>query len=129
MLLSKIHRLLSVQVMSVLVYSFVVMSKAWLLIHLKVPSITRVEGLVIANAHCFLDIVNCHSEHLVLIGLFPPLVVHGCITHLAICDNPVSAFTCQDEAPLQTSVVIDVWVDRRLSNDRRCVVLVAHECP
>ena len=40
MLSSKIQRLLSVQVMSVLVCSFVLILKAWLLIRLKVPSIT-----------------------------------------------------------------------------------------
>ena len=37
---SMIHRLLSVQVMSVLVCSFVLILKAWLLIRLKLPSIT-----------------------------------------------------------------------------------------
>ena len=37
---SKIHRLLSVQIMSVLVCSFVLILKAWLLMRLKLPSIT-----------------------------------------------------------------------------------------
>ena len=40
MLPSKIHRLLSVQVMNVLVCSFVLILKAWLLMRLKLPSIT-----------------------------------------------------------------------------------------
>ena len=60
--------------------------------------------------NCFLDIVNCHPEHLVLVGLFPSLVVHGCIVYLTIRDNLVSAFTSQNETPLQASVVIDVRV-------------------
>ena len=72
--------------------------------------------------------MNCYSEHLVLVGLFPPLVVHGCIAHLANCDYLVSAFTGQNEIPLQASVVIDIRVDNCASKGQRCMMFVTHEC-
>ena len=46
-----------------------------------------------------------HSEYFVLVGLFPPLVVHGCIVNLAIRDNP---FTGQKwDTVADIGVVID----------------------
>ena len=90
---------------------------------------TRVEGCIVANVHRLLHFVNSHSEHLVLIGLLPPLVVHTRIAHLAIRDDLMSAFTGQNKSPLQASVVIDIGVNRCLSNDERSQVLVSYECP
>ena len=73
--------------------------------------------------------MNGHSEYLVLVGLLLPFVVHGCIANLAIRDDLVSAFTRQNEAPLQASVIIDVRVDDCASDDERCGMLVSYECP
>ena len=72
--------------------------------------------------------MNCHSEYLVLVGLFPPLVVHTRIAYVAICDNLVSAFTCQNEISLQTTVVIDIGGDHSASKDQRCMMFLTHEC-
>ena len=73
--------------------------------------------------------MNGYTEYFVLVGLFPPLVVHGFIANLTIRDDLVSAFTFQNEAPLQASVVIDVRVDYCTLDDERCWMLVTHECP
>ena len=71
---------------------------------------TFIEFLVITNVHCFLDLMNRHSKHLVPVALFPPLVVHTRIPHFRIRHDLVSAFTFQNETPLQTPVVIDIGV-------------------
>ena len=38
--------------------------------------ITLIEGLIISYVHCFLDLMNCYSEHLLRVRMFPLLVVH-----------------------------------------------------
>ena len=88
---------------------------------------TLIEYLVITNAHCFLHLMNGDPEYLILVGLFPRIVVYTRIAHLTICDDLVSAFTCQDETPLQASVVIDIGISHHESKDQRCVVFVTYK--
>ena len=70
-----------------------------------------------------------HLEHLVLVGLFPPLVVHTFIIHLTIYNDLVSTFTCQNETLLQVPVVLDIGIDNWLSKDGRCGMFVSNEYP
>ena len=73
--------------------------------------------------------MNRHFEHLVLLWLFLPLVVYNHITHLTICNDLVSTFTCQNETLLQALIVIDIGIDNWLSKDWMCGMFVSHECP
>ena len=73
--------------------------------------------------------MNRHPEYLVLVWLFPSLVVYTFITHLAMRDDLVPIFTCQNETSLQAPVVLDIGVYHHIPKDGRCVMFVTHECP
>ena len=80
---SKIYFLLLVQVMSVLVCSFVLMSKAWLLMRLKVPSITASSFFSASTTACT---IRCSSQSISLhrSPRCEELPLLGCVSHAFI---------------------------------------------